>query len=74
LRVQRPLIERIMGSHRSFETLRTCYLLGTPAQIRARLKAMQEAGLEYAALSPLDYDPEQLALWQDEIIRHFRST
>jgi hypothetical protein len=35
---------------------------------------MQEAGLEYAALSPLDYDPEQLALWQDEIIRHFRST
>src|SRR5438477_2294581 len=74
LRVQRPLIERIMGSHRSFETLRTCYLLGTPAQIRARLKAMQEAGLEYAALSPLDYDPEQLALWQDEIIRHFQST
>jgi alkanesulfonate monooxygenase SsuD/methylene tetrahydromethanopterin reductase-like flavin-dependent oxidoreductase (luciferase family) len=72
LRVQRPLIERIMGTHRSFETLRTCYLLGTPAQIRARLKEMGDAGLEYAALSPLDYDIEQLDLWEAEIIRHFR--
>jgi probable F420-dependent oxidoreductase len=72
LRVQRPLIERIMGSHRSFETLRTCYLLGTPAQIRARLRAMQDAGLEYAALSPLDYDLDQLDLWEQEVIRHFR--
>jgi probable F420-dependent oxidoreductase len=72
LRVQRPLIERIMGTHRSFETLRTCYLLGTPAQIRARLKEMGDAGLEYAALSPLDYDIEQLDLWEEEIIRHFR--
>jgi len=71
LRVQRPLIERIMGAHRSFETLRTCYLLGTPAQIRARLTEMAEAGLEYAALSPLDYDLEQLDLWEEEIIRHF---
>ncbi len=72
LRVQRPLIERIMGTHRSFETLRTCYLLGTPAQIRDRLKEMGDAGLEYAALSPLDYDIEQLDLWEEEIIRHFR--
>jgi probable F420-dependent oxidoreductase len=74
LRVQRPLIERIMGTHRSFETLRTSYLLGTPAQIRARLKEMGEAGLEYAALSPLDYDVEQLDLWEEEIVRHFRKT
>jgi hypothetical protein len=34
---------------------------------------MGEAGLEYAALSPLDYDVEQLDLWEAEIIRHFRS-
>jgi probable F420-dependent oxidoreductase len=73
LRVQRPLIERIMGTHRSFETLRTCYLLGTPTQIRARLKEMAEAGLEYAVLSPLDYDVEQIDLWEEEIVRHFRS-
>jgi alkanesulfonate monooxygenase SsuD/methylene tetrahydromethanopterin reductase-like flavin-dependent oxidoreductase (luciferase family) len=72
LRVQRPLIERIMGTHRSFETLRTSYLLGTPAQIRARLTEMSEAGLQYAALSPLDYDVEQLDLWEEEIVRQFR--
>jgi alkanesulfonate monooxygenase SsuD/methylene tetrahydromethanopterin reductase-like flavin-dependent oxidoreductase (luciferase family) len=73
LRVQWPLIERVMGTHRSFDHLRTSYLLGTPAQIRARLNEMGEAGLEYAALSPLDYDLEQLDLWEEEVIRHFRS-
>src|SRR5580700_2867542 len=72
LRIQRPLIERIMGAHRSFEHLRTCYLLGTPRQIRARITEMRDAGLEYLALSPLDYDLEQLDLWEEEILRHCR--
>ncbi len=72
LRVQRPLIERIMGTHRSFEHLQTCYLLGTPRRIRARIAELQAAGLEYLVLSPLDYDLEQLDLWDEEIIRHFR--
>jgi probable F420-dependent oxidoreductase len=72
LRIQRPLIERIMGAHRSLEHLRTCYLLGTPSQIRARIAEMRDAGLEYLALSPLDYDLEQLDLWEEEILRHFR--
>jgi hypothetical protein len=62
----------VMGAHRSFEQLRTSYLLGTPAQIRARLTEMRDAGLEYAALSPLDYDLEQLDLWEEEVIGHFR--
>lgn len=72
LKIQRPLIERVMGTHRAFEHLRTCYLLGTPAQIRDRIAELAEAGLEYLMLSPLDYDPEQLALWDEEILRHFR--
>src|SRR5207248_1151047 len=59
LRVQRPLIERIMGTHRSFEHLRQCYFLGSPRQIRARIAELAEAGLEYLVLSPLDYDLEQ---------------
>jgi alkanesulfonate monooxygenase SsuD/methylene tetrahydromethanopterin reductase-like flavin-dependent oxidoreductase (luciferase family) len=71
-REQRPLVERIMGSHRDFEHLRTCYLLGTPAQIRARIAELAAAGLEYLVISPLDYDPGQLDLWQEEILRHFR--
>jgi probable F420-dependent oxidoreductase len=73
LREQRPLFERVMGTHRSFDHLRHSYLLGTPAQIRARLAELAEAGLEYLVLSPLDYQPEQLDLWEEEIIRHFRA-
>jgi probable F420-dependent oxidoreductase len=72
LHVQRPLIERIMGTHRSFERLRQCYFLGSPRHIRARIAELAEAGLEYLVLSPLDYDLEQLDLWEEEIVRHFR--
>jgi probable F420-dependent oxidoreductase len=73
LREQRPLFERVMGTHRSFDHLRHSYLLGTPAQIRARIAELVAAGLEYLVLSPLDYLPAQLDLWQEEIVRHFRS-
>jgi probable F420-dependent oxidoreductase len=72
LRIQRPLIERVMGTHRPFDHLRTCYLLGTPAQIRARITEVADAGLEYLMLAPLDYDLGQLDLWEEEILRHFR--
>jgi probable F420-dependent oxidoreductase len=71
-RVQRPLIERIMGTHRSFDHLQTCYLLGTPRRIRQRIAELAAAGLEYLVLAPLDYDLDQLDLWEEEIIRHFR--
>ncbi|MGE5269831.1 MAG: TIGR03619 family F420-dependent LLM class oxidoreductase [Thiohalocapsa sp.] len=72
LRVQRPLIERVMGTHRSFEHLQTCYFLGTPARIRRRIAELRDAGLEYLVLAPLDYDLAQLDLWDEEILRHFR--
>jgi probable F420-dependent oxidoreductase len=72
LRVQRPLIERVMGTHRSFEHLQQCYFLGDPRRIRARIAELAKAGLEYLVLSPLDYDLEQLDLWEEEILRHFR--
>ena len=70
-REQRPRLERVMGTHRSWEHVTRCYLLGTPAQIRARIAELAEAGLEYLVLSPLDYDLAQLDLWQAEIVRHF---
>ena len=73
LRVQRPLIERIMGTHRSFDHLQSCYLLGSPRRIRERIAALADAGLEYLVLSPLDYDFGQLDLWEEEILRHFRT-
>jgi alkanesulfonate monooxygenase len=70
-REQRPRFERVMGTHRTWEHLTRCYLVGTPAQIRARIAELAAAGLEYLVLSPLDYDLDQLDLWQEEIVRHF---
>ncbi|MBN9560287.1 MAG: TIGR03619 family F420-dependent LLM class oxidoreductase [Alphaproteobacteria bacterium] len=71
-REQRPLIERVMGTHRSFEHLRSCYFLGSPRNVRARITELADAGMEYLVLSPLDYEIGQLALWEEEILRHFR--
>jgi len=70
-REQRPRLERVMGSHRSWEHLTRCYLMGTPARIRDRITELAAAGLEYLVLSPLEYDLAQLDLWQEEIVRHF---
>ena len=70
-REQRPRLERVMGTHRSWEHVTQCYLMGTPTQIRARIEELAAAGLEYIVLSPLDYDLAQLDLWQAEIVRHF---
>jgi len=70
-REQRPLLERVMGTHRSWEHVTQCYLMGTPKQIRSRIEELAAAGLEYIVLSPLDYDLAQLDLWQAEIVRHF---
>ena len=67
----RPRLERVMGTHRPWEHVTQCYLLGSPAQIRARIQELAAAGLEYIVLSPLDYDPGQLDLWHAEIVRHF---
>jgi len=70
-REQRPRLERVMGTHRTWEHMTQCYLMGTPAQIRGRIQELTAAGLEYIVLSPLDYDLAQLDLWQAEIVRHF---
>ena len=71
-RVQQPLIEQIMGTHRPFEHLQTCYFLGSPRRIRERIAELRDAGLEFLVLTPLEYEVEQLDLWEDEIVRHFR--
>jgi alkanesulfonate monooxygenase SsuD/methylene tetrahydromethanopterin reductase-like flavin-dependent oxidoreductase (luciferase family) len=57
----------------SWSILQTCYLLGTPRQIGGRLAELAQAGLEYLVLSPLDYDLDQLHLWESEVLRQFRS-
>ncbi|MBI4591499.1 MAG: LLM class flavin-dependent oxidoreductase [Candidatus Rokubacteria bacterium] len=67
LAVQRPLFERLMGTHRPFELLQQCYFVGTPDDIMERIRRFQEAGLEYLVLTPLVADVEQLDLWVSKI-------
>jgi probable F420-dependent oxidoreductase len=69
LRIQRPLFERVMGTNRTFEQLQQSYFLGTTAEIRERIAALERAGLTYLALATLDYDLEQLERFASEIMR-----
>ncbi len=72
LKEQRPLFTKVMGAHRSFAHLETSYFLGSPRRMRERISELAAAGLEYLVLAPLDYDLDQLELYDSEIIRHFR--
>jgi hypothetical protein len=47
--------------------------MGTGAEMRTRIARLADAGLEYRVLSPLDYDLQQLDLWEEELLRHFRA-
>lgn len=72
LSVQRPFFEQVMGTHRSFDHLETCYLMGTPADIVAKLRDLQAAGLEYTVIGPTSDDLEQLELINDCIVRELQ--
>lgn len=71
LRQQRPLFERAMGSHRSFEHLQQCYFMGTTAEIVERIADLRRAGLQHLVVGLIDYDLEQLERWATEVMPHF---
>jgi len=68
LAIQRPFFEQVMGTHRSYEHLQQCYLLGSVDDIVDRLVDLKEAGLEYALVGPVSDDPEQLDLIAEKIM------
>jgi len=68
LRLQRPVFERVMGTHRPFEILERCYLMGTPADIAAKLWRLVQAGIEYFILAPLVNDVAQVELIRSRIV------
>ena len=70
--VQRGYFEQVMGTHRTFQHLQECYLLGTPDDIVARLKDLESAGCEYVVLGPTSDQLDQLDLINDRIISAFR--
>jgi probable F420-dependent oxidoreductase len=67
LRQQEGPFMETMGSHRPFDQLRRSYLLGTPAQQVARLRALQDAGCQYIVLGPTTDDPRQVELIRELI-------
>jgi probable F420-dependent oxidoreductase len=68
IEVQRPLFELVMGTHRPFELLRECYLLGTPDDVLERIETLRKEGLEHLILTPLVDDVEQLDLWVKRLV------
>ena len=72
LSLQRGPMETIMGTNRSWEHLQGCYLLGSVGDIVAKLRTLEEAGIEHVTIQPAAPDMEQVELFMDRIIRpHF---
>jgi alkanesulfonate monooxygenase SsuD/methylene tetrahydromethanopterin reductase-like flavin-dependent oxidoreductase (luciferase family) len=69
LAVQRAHFERIMGTHRPFAAVEASYLMGTPAEIVAKLQRLRQAGFEHFILTPLVTDVEQLELIHARVVR-----
>ncbi len=57
---------QVMGSHRSYEHLQECYMIGSLDRIKERIADLLGAGLAYLVLGPVMDDPRQL----DLLIRH----
>ena len=68
LALQRPIFERVMGTHRSFENLQQSYVLGTTREIVARIRDLEAAGVQDMVLATCDYDLEQLERFASEIV------
>ena len=68
LALQRPIFERVMGTHRSFENLQQSYFLGTTREIVARIRDLEAAGVQDMILATCDYDLEQLERLASEIV------
>ncbi|WP_052372965.1 LLM class flavin-dependent oxidoreductase [Amycolatopsis taiwanensis] len=59
---------RAFGTHRSYEHLQECYLLGDTDHQLARLSELAEHGMDYVVLGPLTDDLDQL----DQIAEHLQ--
>ena len=68
LHIQRPYFEQVMGTHRTFEHLQECYLLGSDDDIVERVRELKDNGLTYLLMGPVSDDPEQLDMIKERII------
>ena len=69
--LQRPHIERVMGTHRSFENLQESYFLGTTKEIVERIADLERAGIQDMVLATCGDDLGQLERFASEIVGRF---
>lgn len=62
---------RVMGTHRSYEHLQECYMIGSIDRINARIADLVEAGLTYLVLGPVTDDPAQIDLLARHVAPNF---
>ena len=69
LSVQRPFFERLMGTHRPWSAVEASYLMGTAADIVAKLSRLKRAGVDHFILAPLVADLAQVELIDALVVR-----
>ena len=62
---------RAMGTHRSYEHLQECYMIGAIDHINARIQDLVDAGLKYLVLGPVTDDPKQIDLLAKRVMPRF---
>jgi alkanesulfonate monooxygenase len=62
---------RVMGTHRSYEHLQECYMVGSIDRINARIADLAGAGLQYLVLGPVTDDPAQIDLLARRVAVNF---
>jgi hypothetical protein len=63
---------RAMGTHRSWEHLQECYMVGSIDRINTRIQDLVDAGLRYLVLGPVTDDPGQIDLLARRVMPAFR--
>ncbi|MBI4588735.1 MAG: LLM class flavin-dependent oxidoreductase [Candidatus Rokubacteria bacterium] len=62
---------RVMGTHRTYEHLQECYMIGSIDRINARIADLVGAGLQYLVLGPVTDDPAQIDLLARRVAPNF---
>ena len=71
LALQRPVFERVMGTHRTFANLQESYFLGTTSEIVERIRDLEAAGIQDMVLGTCAHDLDQLERFASEIVARF---
>ncbi|MFQ5899558.1 MAG: LLM class flavin-dependent oxidoreductase [Candidatus Methylomirabilia bacterium] len=62
---------RVMGTHRAYDHLQECYMIGSIDRINARIADLVGAGLRYLVLGPVTDDPIQIDLLAKHVAPNF---